>query len=198
MLGPLNGGLPWPSGFVQAEKQKEWITGPQPVSGLPFAALDVSLCDGDYRAPRRRAKSSAYRDKVFFVPENGINPTQIGSTHRAPRGDKLRLIFVGRLVPYRPATSHFALSHRHAAARRSVSSATERNAPRSSNSPHSSGSSQVSFCGWLSHAETLDGSGRRRRPINPRVVNQHLQARCGSSSSPSAAETSSIDIGTAT
>ena len=27
VLGPLNGGLPWPSGFVQAEKQKEWITG---------------------------------------------------------------------------------------------------------------------------------------------------------------------------
>ena len=43
---------------------------------------------------------SAYRDKVFFVPENGINPSQFGTASR-PRGDKLRLIFVGRLVPYK-------------------------------------------------------------------------------------------------
>src|ERR1700742_932294 len=27
VIGPINGGLPWPAGFSQAEKQKEWISG---------------------------------------------------------------------------------------------------------------------------------------------------------------------------
>ena len=26
VIGPINGGLPWPPGFSQAEKQKEWIS----------------------------------------------------------------------------------------------------------------------------------------------------------------------------
>ncbi len=27
VIGPVNGGLPWPAGFGQAENQKEWISG---------------------------------------------------------------------------------------------------------------------------------------------------------------------------
>ena len=48
------------------------------------------------------AEFAAYREKLFFVPENGLSPSLLTGTPRNSRGeDKLELIFVGRLVPYK-------------------------------------------------------------------------------------------------
>ena len=105
VIGPINGGLPWPRGFKQADKQKEWI------SNLRSFYLFLPLARSTYRdAAAIIAGSShtynefaAYREKLFFVPgENGISPALYTSPSRSSaRSEKLELIFVGGLVPYK-------------------------------------------------------------------------------------------------
>src|SRR5436190_2407033 len=105
VVGPINGGLPWPQGFSQAEKQKEWISNLRDFYRfLPFArstyrnaAAIIAGSSHTYNEFR------AYQQKLFFVPgENGINPAfYTSASRRSPRNDKLGLIFVGGLVPYK-------------------------------------------------------------------------------------------------
>ncbi|HEY7322769.1 MAG TPA: glycosyltransferase family 4 protein [Candidatus Binatia bacterium] len=105
VIGPINGGLPWPEGFRQAKKQKEWISNLRNFYRfLPFArstyrdaAAIIAGSSNTYN------EFAAYREKLFLVPgENGINPSRCGSTTRdSVRSDKLELIFVGGLVPYK-------------------------------------------------------------------------------------------------
>jgi glycosyltransferase involved in cell wall biosynthesis len=102
---------------------------------------------------------SAYRDKVFFVPENGINPSQVGTASRPPRGEKLRLIFVGRLVPYKACDLALRAVARLLRAGRAtfdiVGDGAERSALEQLARELGIGS-HVSFSGWLTHAETIE------------------------------------------
>jgi glycosyltransferase involved in cell wall biosynthesis len=105
VIGPINGGLPWPSGFRQAKKQKEWISNLRSFYRfLPFArstyrdaAAIIAGSSNTYN------EFAPYHQKLFLVPgENGINPSLSGSGSRSSvRSDKLELIFVGGLVPYK-------------------------------------------------------------------------------------------------
>jgi len=104
-VGPINGGLPWPVGFSQADKQKEWISNLRNFYRfLPFARSTyrhaAAIIAGSSHTYNEFA---AYREKLFFVPgENGIDPAQYaGGLHTSRRSDKLELIFVGGLVPYK-------------------------------------------------------------------------------------------------
>jgi glycosyltransferase involved in cell wall biosynthesis len=159
VLGPLNGGLPWPSGFVQAERQKEWISGLRNFYQLlPFSRSMFRHATAIIGGSSQTCEEfSAYRDKVFFVPENGINPTQIGAADRPPRGKTLRLIFVGRLVPYKAcdlalrAAAPLVRSGR--ATFSIVGDGPERGALEQLTKELGI---DVSFSGWLSHAETLE------------------------------------------
>ncbi len=48
------------------------------------------------------AQFAGYRDKLFFIPENGISRSLCSGAVRRSEGDsKLELIFLGMLVPYK-------------------------------------------------------------------------------------------------
>jgi len=102
VIGPLNGGLPWPPGFSQLEKQKEWVSGLRNCYRyLPFSRSTYRHAAAIMPASSQTwAEFSAYSDKLFFIPENGVSPS-IFSDRREGSGNlgKLRLIFVGGLVP---------------------------------------------------------------------------------------------------
>ena len=105
VIGPINGGLPWPEGFSQAAKQKEWISNLRSFYRfLPFARSTYrdagAIIAGSSHTYNEFA---AYREKLFFVPgENGISPSLYTSPLRSsPRREKLELIFVGGLAPYK-------------------------------------------------------------------------------------------------
>jgi len=102
VIGPINGGLPWPRGFSQLERQKQWITGLRYLYRfLPFAQSTrrraAAIIAG---SSQTYAEFAAFSEKLFFLPENGI-PRSLcsGAVRRVERDSNLELIFVGGLVP---------------------------------------------------------------------------------------------------
>src|SRR4029453_4084046 len=102
VIGPLNGGLPWPPGFSQLEKQKEWVANLRNLYRfLPFARSTCRHAAAIIAASSQTYSEFAeYSDKLFFVPEPGIARSLCYADSRSPDpGAKLELIFVGGLVP---------------------------------------------------------------------------------------------------
>jgi len=102
VLGPLNGGLPWPPGFSQLENQREWVAGfrnlyrfmPYARSTYRHAAAIIAGSSQTY------SEFVDYREKLFFIPEPGISSADcVDSDGESAPDKKLELIFVGGLVP---------------------------------------------------------------------------------------------------
>ena len=161
VIGPINGGLPWPTGFDQLEKQKEWISNLRNLYRyLPFARSTYRHAAAIIAASSQTyAEFAAYRDKLFFIPENGVSrPLCSRGTSGSGHHDKLELIFVGGLVPRKAcdlALRAAAPLLRNDLARFTVvGDGPERN--RLEQLAKSLGVEKaVSFHGWLSHAEVL-------------------------------------------
>ncbi|HEY1805451.1 MAG TPA: glycosyltransferase [Terracidiphilus sp.] len=104
VIGPLNGGLPWPQGFRQADNQKEWVSGLRSLYRfLPFARATyrnaAAIVAG---SSQTYAEFARHREKLFFLPENGVSRSLCYETTRGPeRNGRLELIFAGSLVPYK-------------------------------------------------------------------------------------------------
>ena len=107
VLGPLNGGLPWPKGFDHVRREeREWLSY---VRGLH------ALMPGQ-GATRRHATAmiigsmatwaqvaTAHPAKCVYVPENGVDPERFAPSDRPRTRGPLEVVFVGRLVPYKGA-----------------------------------------------------------------------------------------------
>jgi glycosyltransferase involved in cell wall biosynthesis len=161
VLGPLNGGLPWPPGFSQLENQKEWISNLRNLYRyLPFARSTYRYAAAIIAASSQTYSEFAeYKDKLFFVPEPGIARSLCYSDSRSPKpGAKLELIFVGGLVPRKACD--LALRAAAPLLRSDLARFTVvgdgRERDRLERLTRSLGIEKaVSFCGWLSHAEVL-------------------------------------------
>ena len=162
IIGPINGGLPWPQGFSQADNQKAWIDSLRNLYRfLPFARSTYRRAAAIIAGSSQTyAEFSAYREKLFFVPENGLTRSLCsGAPHRRERDSKLELIFVGGLVPYKACDlalraaapflrndlAHFTV----------VGDGPERKSLE--RLVKSLGIEEaVSFCGMLTHAEAME------------------------------------------
>ena len=105
VLGPLNGGLPWPRDFdFVRRKEKEWLTYVRDAYKLPpgrrrmFEATRVILAGSHHTASEI---PEAYRDRTIYFPENGIDAARFHPIERDVATSPLRACFVGRLVPYK-------------------------------------------------------------------------------------------------
>jgi glycosyltransferase involved in cell wall biosynthesis len=104
ILGPLNGGLPWPEGFGQElDREKEWLVKlREAYRYLPFYKSSYEKSAAILAAfghTLRDLPTSALPRAINF-PEVGIDP----ELFRAPpprTGSKLTFLFAGRLVPYK-------------------------------------------------------------------------------------------------
>jgi glycosyltransferase involved in cell wall biosynthesis len=161
VIGPLNGGLPWPPGFTQLENQREWVSGLRKLYRfLPFARSTYRHAAAIIAASSQTyAEFAKYRDKLFFVAEPGIRRSFCGDGSRSPEpGAKLELIFVGGLVPRKACDlalrAAASLLRGDLARFTVVGDGPERN--RLEQLTRSLGIEKaVSFCGWVSHAEVL-------------------------------------------
>lgn len=106
VLGPLNGGVPWPKGFGSVQRQeREWLS---------YVRGAYRLLPG-YRSTLRSASAmligsrhtmaqvpEIYRDKCIYMPENAVEPGRFSLRAALREPDApLRACFVGRLVPFK-------------------------------------------------------------------------------------------------
>jgi glycosyltransferase involved in cell wall biosynthesis len=163
MMGPINGGVPWPKGFDGARrKEKEWLS---------YLRGAYKLMPG-YRSCRENAAaivvgsrdayeqmSKRYHDKCIYIAENAIDPSRFTSARTRTAGSPLRAVFVGRLVPYKgadmlleaaaPLVARNLLSVEiigNGPQRPDLESLTERLGIKDG----------VTFCGWVPHERLQD------------------------------------------
>lgn len=103
VLGPINGGVPWPKEFAHLRNaEREWLS--------RFRNA-YKLMPG-FHATRRNAAAllvgakfawnempGRYHDKCVFLPENAIDAERFPRRERREFSGPLRVAFVGRLVP---------------------------------------------------------------------------------------------------
>jgi glycosyltransferase involved in cell wall biosynthesis len=105
VLGPLNGGVPWPKGFDSARRQeKEWLSYVRGAYKLlpgyrstlrSASALLIGSRDTQAQVPGK------YHEKCVYIPENAIDPAKFSRVTSSGDAHMLRACFVGRLVPYK-------------------------------------------------------------------------------------------------
>jgi len=161
VIGPLNGGLPWPAGFSQADNQREWVSGLRNLYRfLPFARATYDNAAAIVAGSSQTyAEFAQHREKLFFLPENGVARSLCYEVVRRPqRNRRLELIFAGSLVPYkacdlalraaapllRSNLAHFAVLGDGPELKRLEQLTRYLGIEKS-----------VSFCGPLSHAEAM-------------------------------------------
>ncbi|MFV0300098.1 MAG: glycosyltransferase family 4 protein, partial [Paracoccus sp. (in: a-proteobacteria)] len=110
LLGPLNGGVPWPRAFdAERRREKEYLSYVRglyrlrPGRGRMLKAASAIICGSLYtmqEVPRSCIKRAVY------LPENAVDPLRFDLTAQRPeamRDGILRACFIGRLVPYKGA-----------------------------------------------------------------------------------------------
>ena len=107
VLGPLNGGLPWPKGTTRTRiAEMEWLSYVRRTYELlPYlratyrrAALVIGGSTHTLGALPRDV-----RQRAVYMPENGIDPARFNARGRVlpSKVRPFRILFVGRLVPYK-------------------------------------------------------------------------------------------------
>ncbi len=103
VIGPLNGGVPWPKGYRSVQRREgEWLS---------YARGLYKLLPG-YRATRKHASAiitgswttrdqlpNKMQKKCAYIVENAIDPRRFGTPEPRPTTRPLRAAFIGRLVP---------------------------------------------------------------------------------------------------
>lgn len=107
ILGPVNGGLPYPDAFLDiARAESDGFNRLRGLSrGLPgyrytYARADKILCGSTFTLRALQQQWQTAQDRFTLVVENGLGKASFEPPRRAG-SDAMRLLFVGRLVPYK-------------------------------------------------------------------------------------------------
>lgn len=103
VLGPINGGLPWPPGYEHAAKEKSLLSYVRDIyrydpliQGTRFVSSYILV--GSQHTMREMA--GFYKQRCIYYPENGIETESVIDLRSIPYSkDIIKAIFVGRLVP---------------------------------------------------------------------------------------------------
>lgn len=111
ILGPVNGGVPFPKGFQEVAKQEFAqfnflrAVGRALIPGYvdTYKKADKVLAGSTYTLNNLQELFSLSDDKISLFYENGISKDFLQTVETTKSNDKVDLLFVGRLVPYKGA-----------------------------------------------------------------------------------------------
>jgi glycosyltransferase involved in cell wall biosynthesis len=111
LLGPVNGGIPFPKGFQAIAAQEfaylnffrtlgRWIV---PGYAQTYRHADRILAGSTHTQNWIQTMFGLTRDRIVPFAENGLEDHFFASQPRTLKTNQLNLLFVGRLVPYKAA-----------------------------------------------------------------------------------------------
>ncbi len=169
MIGPINGGVPFPAGFEEIAKQEYAYLN-------FFRAIGRALIPGyveTYKKADKILAGSTYTlnmlKDMFAIPdsrielfyENGIASTFLTETKKVTKGRQINLLFVARLVPYKcadiliEAVSRLEPSVKERVHLTIVGDGQERNSLEAQVGKLNLGE-KVKFAGWVGQEETVE------------------------------------------
>ncbi len=105
ILGPLNGGVPWPKGFdAERRREREYLSYLRGVyKALPGRASTLRHASAILAGSRHTLEElpAWTQAKAVYLPENAIDPKRFSRLAAPATDGPLRAGFVGRLVPYK-------------------------------------------------------------------------------------------------
>jgi glycosyltransferase involved in cell wall biosynthesis len=160
VVGPLNGGVPWPKHFIDRQHaEREWLSHirilyklmPAYRSMRKYSAAIIAGSKHTYSEIPQWASS-----KRVYIPENGVDPERFSEPRRRTAKLPLRGAFVGRLVPYKGADILIQAASEFIRAEQMelhiVGDGPERRALEVLSSQLGIGA-KVTFHGWVPHQE---------------------------------------------
>ncbi len=107
VIGPLQGGLPWPRQFTRERRREgEWLGHVRNLHRLMPGYASTRRDAAAIIVGSRNALSQIadrYRAKCVYIPENAVAPERFGGGASGPVTLPLRVAFVGRMVPCKMA-----------------------------------------------------------------------------------------------
>lgn len=107
ILGPLNGGVPWPKGFTNRQHaEREWLSHVRwlyklmPGYGSTRRHSAAVIVGSRFTASEMPREVS---NKCVYIPENGVDLARFSLVRSRNASLPLQGAFVGRLVPYKGA-----------------------------------------------------------------------------------------------
>jgi len=178
LIGPLNGGLPWPLDYPELRKQeREWLA---PVRGLyrwlPYYRSTYRHARGVIAGSVHTAREipAWFRGRRYYVPENGVDPERIalGTGWRPPKpGARFRFVTLGRLVPYKGMDLIIQAMARSTALQRDAELHVIGDGPfratLEAQASENGLSSIVTFVGWVEHTKLQDHLHRAQAFVFP-------------------------------
>jgi glycosyltransferase involved in cell wall biosynthesis len=169
LLGPVNGGLPFPSGFKETAKQESAnlnflrTLGRSLIPGYveTYKKADKILVGSAYTLQMLKEMFAIPNDKTELFYENGISKDFLSRAKNASDGSKVKLLFVGRLVPYKcadvviEAISHLDKEIQDKISLSIVGDGSERGNLEKQVQELNLGQT-VSFVGWINQQQTLE------------------------------------------
>lgn len=107
VLGPLNGGVPWPKGFGHALRaEREWLTyvrgAYKLMPGYAGTRENASAILTGSRDTRAQI-AGRYQEKTVYILENAVDPARFTRKKNGPVTLPLKVAFVGRFTLYKGA-----------------------------------------------------------------------------------------------